>query len=129
MTIFGRRPYDLEEHPINLVTSPPLVSFSIAGEQFSSIIEHIALSRSTVESSCSSSQGRPVAIANPEPRDGPKYYCLRSVEQQTEVYNDNILDCTVTFLVNKNICVLGLQVPSQILNMVIYTKICVKLTE
>ncbi|XP_008207310.1 uncharacterized protein LOC100123767 [Nasonia vitripennis] len=118
VTIFGRRPYDLEEHPINLVTSSSFLPFSIAGEQSSSIVEPIALRRSAGESSSSSSsQGRPVAIANVEARDTPKYYCIRSVEQQTEVYNDNILDCTVTFVVDKNICVLGLQVPSQILNM------------
>ena len=47
-------------------------------------------------------------------REGPKYYCLRSLLQQTDCLNTNVLDCSVTFSVDKNICVLGVQVPTQI---------------
>ncbi|XP_020282828.1 BTB/POZ domain-containing protein 1-like [Pseudomyrmex gracilis] len=47
-------------------------------------------------------------------RDGPKYYCLRSVVQQTDCLNTNVMDCSVTFSVDKNICVVGVQVPTQI---------------
>jgi len=47
-------------------------------------------------------------------REGPKYYCLRSVVQQTDCLNTNVLDCSVTFSVDKNICVVGVQVPTQI---------------
>lgn len=123
VTIFGRRPYDLEEHPINLVTSSPFLPFSIGGEQSGSSQEPNpaalnALRRAVGESS-SNSQERPLSVASNDARDSPiKYYCIRTVEQQTEVYNDNILDCNVTFVADKNICVLGIQVPSQILNMV-----------
>lgn len=110
-------PYDLEENPINLVTSSSFLPFSIAGEQSNLVQEPIALRRHNPEENTGTSQGRPLALTNNETRDSPKYYCVRLVEQQTEVYNDNILDSTVTFIVDKNICVLGLQVPSQILNM------------
>ncbi|KAL0113023.1 hypothetical protein PUN28_012334 [Cardiocondyla obscurior] len=47
-------------------------------------------------------------------REGPKYYCLRQVVQQTDCLNTNVLDCSVTFSVDKNICVVGVQVPTQI---------------
>ncbi|XP_071634200.1 BTB/POZ domain-containing protein 2 isoform X2 [Temnothorax longispinosus] len=47
-------------------------------------------------------------------REGPKYYCLRSVVQQTDCLNTNVLDCSITFSVDKNICVVGVQVPTQI---------------
>lgn len=66
-----------------------------------------------------SSISRPLAVASNEVHESPKYFCIRSVEQQTGIYNDSKLECTVTFVVDKNICVLGLQVPSQILNVVI----------
>ncbi|EZA57597.1 hypothetical protein DMN91_002406 [Ooceraea biroi] len=47
-------------------------------------------------------------------REATKYYCLRSMLQQTECLNTNLLDCSVTFSVDKNICVVGVQVPTQI---------------
>lgn len=47
-------------------------------------------------------------------RQGPKFYCLRPVVQLSECLNTNVLDCSVTFCVDKNICVLGVQVPTQI---------------
>jgi len=47
-------------------------------------------------------------------REGTKYYCLRSMVQQTDCLNTNLLDCSVTFSVDKNICVVGVQVPTQI---------------
>lgn len=50
-------------------------------------------------------------------REGSKYYCLRSLVQQTEILNSSVLDCSVTFSVDRNICVMGVQVPTQI-NMV-----------
>ncbi|XP_076178547.1 BTB/POZ domain-containing protein 1 isoform X2 [Ptiloglossa arizonensis] len=47
------------------------------------------------------------------PDDGP-LYCLRSIIQQTNCLNTNTLDSSVTFSVDKNICILGVQVPTQI---------------
>ncbi|XP_011153908.1 uncharacterized protein LOC105191868 [Harpegnathos saltator] len=47
-------------------------------------------------------------------RESTKYYCLRSILQQTDCLNTNVLDCSVTFSVDKNICVTGVQVPTQI---------------
>ncbi|XP_043518638.1 uncharacterized protein LOC122533212 [Frieseomelitta varia] len=46
-------------------------------------------------------------------REGSKYYCLRSVLRPTECLNANVLDCSVTFSVDKNIYILGVQVPTQ----------------
>ncbi|XP_076245243.1 uncharacterized protein LOC143185844 [Calliopsis andreniformis] len=44
----------------------------------------------------------------------PKYYCLRSVLGETDCLNTDVLDCFLTFSVDRNICVLGIQVPTQI---------------
>ena len=45
-----------------------------------------------------------------------KFYCSRIVYKNTYCYNRDVLDCSLTFSVNKNICVLGVQVPSQFPN-------------
>ncbi|XP_022112350.1 uncharacterized protein LOC110991325 [Pieris rapae] len=42
-----------------------------------------------------------------------KIYCQRAVVQQTDCLNTSVLDCSVTFMVDKNICLLGVQVPTQ----------------
>ncbi|XP_045511046.1 uncharacterized protein LOC123705968 isoform X1 [Colias croceus] len=42
-----------------------------------------------------------------------KIYCRRAVLQQTDCLNTSVLDCSVTFMVDKNICLLGVQVPTQ----------------
>lgn len=43
------------------------------------------------------------------PRDLSKYICLRPMMQQTDCLNASVLDCSVTFTVDKNICVTGIQ--------------------
>lgn len=47
-------------------------------------------------------------------RERPKYYCLRPIVDQSQCLNTHVLDCIVTFSVDKNIRILGVQVPSQI---------------
>ncbi|KAJ2944476.1 hypothetical protein O0L34_g3822 [Tuta absoluta] len=42
-----------------------------------------------------------------------KIYCQRAIIQQTDCLNTSVLDCSVTFMVDKNICLLGVQVPTQ----------------
>ncbi|XP_026325114.1 uncharacterized protein LOC113234075 isoform X2 [Hyposmocoma kahamanoa] len=42
-----------------------------------------------------------------------KIYCQRAILQQTDCLNTSVLDCSVTFMVDKNICLLGVQVPTQ----------------
>lgn len=49
-----------------------------------------------------------------EAREGQKYYCLRNIVPQPHGYNTSNLDCSVSFTVDRNICVLGVQVPTQI---------------
>lgn len=49
-------------------------------------------------------------------RDRPKFYCMRSVMQQSNCRNYDVMDCSVTFTVDRHIFILGVQVPSQILN-------------
>ncbi|NP_001153390.1 BTB (POZ) domain containing 2-like isoform X1 [Nasonia vitripennis] len=51
-------------------------------------------------------------------RDRPKFYCMRSSMQQSNFCNYDVMDCSVTFTVDRNIFVLGVQVPSQILTAV-----------
>lgn len=43
-----------------------------------------------------------------------KYYCVRTIRQQTECLNTSALDCSVTFNVDRSICITGVQVPTQI---------------
>ncbi|XP_026756984.2 uncharacterized protein LOC113516720 isoform X2 [Galleria mellonella] len=42
-----------------------------------------------------------------------KLYCTRAIIQHTDCYNTSVLDCCVTFMVDRNICLLGVQVPTQ----------------
>lgn len=51
-------------------------------------------------------------------QEGLKYYCLRSVIRLTECLNANVLDCSMTFSVDKDIYVLGVQVPTQMTEVV-----------
>lgn len=51
----------------------------------------------------------------PDPQQFPfrqdlKYYCQRSIIHETDCLNTNDLECSVTFTVDKNICVIGVQV-------------------
>ena len=109
----------MEDHPINLVTSAPLLGEPI-GESLNSISDPISLIRKELERNSNNLPERPLASTRNEYRDFPKFYCVRAVEDQTEIRNDNILDCNLSFMTSKNICVLGLQVPSQILNRVYF---------
>ncbi|CAH0700888.1 unnamed protein product [Spodoptera exigua] len=45
--------------------------------------------------------------------DYNKIYCQRPIIQHTDCLNTSVLDCSVTFMVDKNICLLGVQVPTQ----------------
>ncbi|XP_026738545.1 uncharacterized protein LOC113501548 isoform X3 [Trichoplusia ni] len=45
--------------------------------------------------------------------DYTKIYCQRPIIQHTDCLNTSVLDCSVTFMVDKNICLLGVQVPTQ----------------
>nr|CAD7456948.1 unnamed protein product [Timema tahoe] len=57
----------------------------------------------------------PVPPLAPEPyRQGQKYYCMRKVSQKPAILNTSILDCSVTFTVDRNVCVFGVQVPTQV---------------
>ncbi|XP_049871184.1 uncharacterized protein LOC126370386 [Pectinophora gossypiella] len=57
----------------------------------------------------------PSALAGEGCRAGEaaRLYCRRGVVQQTDCLNTSVLDCSVTFMVDKNICLLGVQVPTQ----------------
>lgn len=43
-----------------------------------------------------------------------KHYCIRKLLRQTELMNSSVLDCTLTFQCDRNVCVYGIQVPAQI---------------
>jgi hypothetical protein len=47
-------------------------------------------------------------------RDNRKCFCQRLLIQEVHCYNACNLDCSVTFSVDRNICVLGIQLPTQI---------------
>lgn len=46
-------------------------------------------------------------------RDNRKCVCQRTLLQEVQCYNGCNLDCSVTFSVDRNICVLGIQLPTQ----------------
>jgi PHR domain len=50
-----------------------------------------------------------------ELRNEQKFYCVRIIRQQTECLNTSVLDCSLTFTVDRSICVTGVQVPTQVL--------------
>ncbi|XP_012266669.2 uncharacterized protein LOC105692200 [Athalia rosae] len=58
--------------------------------------------------------GSGAAVEGGGVREGLKYYCLRSIVQQTDCLNTSVLDCSVAFNVDRNICVIGVQVPTQV---------------
>lgn len=43
-----------------------------------------------------------------------KHYCVRTIRQQTDCLNTSVLDCSVTFIVDRSICITGVQVPTQV---------------
>lgn len=53
-------------------------------------------------------------LQQPNSNESRKLYCERTLIQQTNIFNQSVLDCSVTFTVDFNICILGIQVPSQI---------------
>lgn len=44
-----------------------------------------------------------------------RFYCHRFVRTQTDCLNTSILDCALTFSVDRSICITGCQVPTQVL--------------
>lgn len=57
-----------------------------------------------------SSSAGPSAPAPAEERfhtHGRRYYCIRSVGQQTDCLNTSVLDCSLTFTVDRSICITG----------------------
>lgn len=72
-------------------------------------------------SSCREPRKKPASeAANEIPsgqviQEGHKYYCLRSIIYHPHILNTSILDCCVSFTVNRDICILGVQVPTQVL--------------
>ncbi|XP_011506518.1 PREDICTED: BTB/POZ domain-containing protein 6-like isoform X2 [Ceratosolen solmsi marchali] len=59
------------------------------------------------------SQEAPNEILITNIRDRPKFYCRRSLFSQSNCRNYDIMDCSATFTVDRNIFVLGVQVPTQ----------------
>ena len=45
---------------------------------------------------------------------GSKHWCKRAMMQEPHCLNTSILDCSVTFTVDKDIYIHGIEVPSQV---------------
>lgn len=69
----------------------------------------------------SSGSNASVAVVEGGIQKEPKYYCLTSVFRGVDCLNTDVLDCFLTFSVDKNICVFGVQVPTQFANAVSWT--------
>ncbi|XP_046412978.1 uncharacterized protein LOC124176140 isoform X1 [Neodiprion fabricii] len=72
------------------------------------------LTNSLLANNSSNVMGSGAAVEGGAVREGLKYYCLRSIVQQTDCLNTSVLDCSVAFNVDRNICVIGVQVPTQV---------------
>ena len=46
-----------------------------------------------------------------------KYFCKRAMMAEPHCLNTSILDCSVTFTVDKDMCIHGIEVPSQVLSL------------
>ena len=55
-----------------------------------------------------------VLMSSPAHRD-TKLYCVRNIVPQPHCLNTSILDCSVTFTVDRNIFIHGVQIPTQVL--------------
>lgn len=44
-----------------------------------------------------------------------KFYCVRTIRQQIDYFNTSVSDCSLTFMVDRSICITGIQVPTQVL--------------
>ena len=45
---------------------------------------------------------------------GTKYWCKRAMMQEPHCLNTSILDCSVTFTVDRDVYIHGIEVPSQV---------------
>lgn len=64
----------------------------------------------SVESRRRPSPASPAIRDSPLGHRGAKFYCVRNILPQPHCLNTSILDCSVTFTVDRNICVHGVQV-------------------
>ncbi|XP_017769718.1 PREDICTED: BTB/POZ domain-containing protein 6-B-like isoform X2 [Nicrophorus vespilloides] len=63
-----------------------------------------------------SNSSNPLSLTNNQSMyESNKLYCTRQLIRVTECLNESVLDCVLTFTCDKNVCVLGIQVPSQIM--------------
>lgn len=44
-----------------------------------------------------------------------KFYCVRTIRQQIDYFNTSVSDCSLSFTVDRSICITGIQVPTQVL--------------
>ncbi|KAG6460976.1 uncharacterized protein LOC115450622 [Manduca sexta] len=82
---------------------PPRHDGTHHGIRMSSMVHNPALPGLSVEHLERHQQGADIS----------KVYCTRPIIQHTDCLNTSVLDCSVTFMVDKNICLLGVQVPTQ----------------
>lgn len=50
-----------------------------------------------------------------EVTDSRRFYCVRTIRQQIDYFNSSISDCALTFTVDRNISITGIQVSTQVL--------------
>lgn len=44
-----------------------------------------------------------------------RFYCVRPIREQIDYFNTSVSDCALTFTVDRNICITGIQVSTQVL--------------
>lgn len=44
-----------------------------------------------------------------------RFYCVRPIREQIDYFNTSVADCALTFTVDRNICITGIQVSTQVL--------------
>lgn len=44
-----------------------------------------------------------------------RFYCVRPIREQIDYFNTSVSDCSLTFTVDRNICITGIQISTQVL--------------
>lgn len=52
---------------------------------------------------------------DPEVTETRRFYCVRPIREQIDYFNTSVSDCSLTFTVDRNICITGIQVSTQVL--------------
>lgn len=115
-------PLSQQSHPIfDMLNIPNTSSSSSLSTVIVPAVDRPQVEEDQGSNSNENSISPPVEAIEPPPAGGHtnhvsrRYYCHRFLRTQTDCLNTSILDCSLTFSVDRSICITGCQVPTQVL--------------